>query len=129
MRYPSQAGLLTPTAPPALSGVWQNAEVLAGSLQQITALIDDLGDGKPVEQEALVLARKEMRENLDAVESILICASHQGRIAEDLLQVSKLNLDLIVLCPVPFDLAQRASSTMRMCERSVSPLSLAIRFC
>lgn len=101
----------------ALSGVWQNAEVLSSSLQQISALIEDLGDSKPVQTSALLAARSEMRLNLDAVESILICASHQGRIAEDILSVSKLNLSLINLVPVAFDIADRALATMRMVER------------
>lgn len=73
-----------------LSGVWQNAELLSNSLDGLTSIIDDLCAGKTVDQRVLNDARRELRENADSVESILICASHQGRIADDILNVSKL---------------------------------------
>lgn len=61
---------------------WQNAELLNNSLTHIAQLLDDFGAGKEIERDTLARAQKEMQENLDSVESILICASHQGRIAD-----------------------------------------------
>lgn len=73
-----------------LCAQWQNAELLSNSLDGLTNIIDDLCAGKTVDQRVLLDARRELSENVDSVESILICASHQGRIADDILNVSKL---------------------------------------
>lgn len=61
---------------------WQNAEVIGHSLDGIAGLIDDLCAGKMPEQRVLEDARREMQENAEAIESIILCASHQGRIAD-----------------------------------------------
>lgn len=65
-----------------LSGVWQNAEVVQTSLERITDVIDEFADGNPPDAETLEELRREMQENTEAVESIILCASHQGRIAD-----------------------------------------------
>ena len=57
-----------------------------------------------------------MLENVDAVESIILCASHQGRIADDILNVSKLNMGLLTVNPVPFDLVSRMNEVVRVSE-------------
>lgn len=72
----------------ALSGVWQNAELLATSLKHISTLFDDLALGKPLGTDVLKATRQEMQENLDSVESVLICTAHQGRIADGQLACS-----------------------------------------
>lgn len=65
-----------------LSGVWQNAEVVSGSLEKFLELLDGLEDGQLPEPDALAHYQEEMRDNVEAVESIMLCASHQQRIAD-----------------------------------------------
>ena len=65
-----------------LSGVWQNAEVVSGSLERILDIIEDIRSGNTPDEETMEDAQKEMLENIDAVESIILCAAHQGRIAD-----------------------------------------------
>ncbi|GAA5906400.1 hypothetical protein JCM5296_000445, partial [Sporobolomyces johnsonii] len=99
-----------------LSGVWQNAEVVSASLEKYVELIDDLRDGKVVPSAMLDELHAEMLENVEAVESIMLCASHQGRIADDILNVSKLNMGLLTINSVPFELVPRMSEVKKVCE-------------
>ncbi|BGP19092.1 hypothetical protein JCM10213v2_007179 [Rhodosporidiobolus nylandii] len=110
-----------------LSGVWQNAEVVAGSLDKYVELLDDLQEGHvppPHELEALA---EEMRENVEAVDSILLCASHQGRIADDILNVSKLNMGLLTIQRTPFKLVPRMNEVLRVFEVECSQKSIALK--
>ena len=65
-----------------LSGVWQNAEVVSGSLERISDLFDDMRNGVVLDPAILEDVQKEMQENIESVESIILCAAHQGRIAD-----------------------------------------------
>ncbi|GAA6059978.1 hypothetical protein JCM10212_001327 [Sporobolomyces blumeae] len=99
-----------------LSGVWQNAEVIAASLEKYVELLDDLRDGEIPPREVIQELHDEMVENVDAVESILLCTAHQGRIADDILNVSKLNMGLLTINPVPFELIPRIVEVKRVFE-------------
>ncbi|GAA5948632.1 hypothetical protein JCM21900_005196 [Sporobolomyces salmonicolor] len=103
-----------------LSGVWQNAEVLSASLEKYVELINDLRERKVVPLAMLDELHAEMLENVEAVESIMLCASHQGRIADDILNVSKLNMGLLTINPVPFELIPRMSEVKKVCEAECS---------
>ncbi|GAA6056619.1 hypothetical protein JCM3770_006359 [Rhodotorula araucariae] len=89
-----------------LSGVWQNAEVVAASLEKFVDFLDELRapHDAPLDHAAVEELHGEMLENVDAIESIMLCASHQTRIADDILNVSKLNMGLLSINVAPFDL-------------------------
>ncbi|GAA6041500.1 hypothetical protein JCM8097_001909 [Rhodosporidiobolus ruineniae] len=110
-----------------LSGVWQNAEVVAASLDKYVDLLDDLRDGRVLPQEELEALYNEMQENVEAVESILLCAAHQGRIADDILNVSKLHMGLLSINPVPFELVPRMSEVLRVFEVECSQKHIALK--
>ncbi|GAA6054361.1 hypothetical protein JCM3770_003336 [Rhodotorula araucariae] len=99
-----------------LSGVWQNAEVVSASLEKYVELIDDLRKGHHVPQAALDDLYNEMLENVEAVDSIILCASHQGRIADDILNVSKLNMGLLSINIAPFDLVAAVREVVKTFE-------------
>ncbi|GAA5995875.1 uncharacterized protein JCM10292_004800 [Rhodotorula paludigena] len=84
-----------------LSGVWQNAEVVSASLEKYVDLLDSLRQGREVSPKLFDSLYNEMLENVEAVESIILCASHQGRIADDILNVSKLNMGLLSINLAP----------------------------
>ncbi|KAM0790951.1 hypothetical protein ACM66B_004256 [Microbotryomycetes sp. NB124-2] len=110
-----------------LSGVWQNAELLASSLENVLGVVENLCAGKPVDPRTLEDVRRELIEDSDSVESILICASHQGRIADDILNVSKLNMGLLSIVPVPFDLVTRMNEVLRMTEAEALQKNITLR--
>ncbi|KAK4047297.1 hypothetical protein OIV83_005475 [Microbotryomycetes sp. JL201] len=110
-----------------LSGVWQNAELLASSLENVLGVIESLCAGKHVDPHTLDDVRRELIEDSDSVESILICASHQGRIADDILNVSKLNMGLLSIVPVPFDLVTRMKEVLRMTEAEALQKNITLR--
>lgn len=95
---------------------WQNAEVVSASLGKYVKLLDGLRHGQHVDDQTLQSLHDEMLENVEAVESIILCASHQGRIADDILNVSKLNMGLLTVNPVPFDLVSRMNEVVRVSE-------------
>lgn len=61
---------------------WQNAEVVSSSLEKISNWLEELKQVDSLDQSVLKEMHDEMIENLDAIESIQICASHQTRIAD-----------------------------------------------
>ncbi|GAA5891499.1 hypothetical protein JCM6882_004493 [Rhodosporidiobolus microsporus] len=110
-----------------LSGVWQNAEVVASSLDKYVDLLDDLRNGHAPPEEELQALFDEMQENIEAVDSILLCAAHQGRIADDILSVSKLNMGLLTVNPVPFEIVPRMSEVLRVFEVECSQKSITLK--
>ncbi|GAA6012992.1 hypothetical protein JCM11491_000931 [Sporobolomyces phaffii] len=110
-----------------LSGVWQNAEVVSASLEKYVELLEDLKDGDMPPIETLQALHDEMLENTEAMESILLCTAHQGRIADDILNVSKLNMGLLTINLVPFELVPRIVEVKRMFEAECSQKQIDLR--
>ncbi|GAA6013850.1 hypothetical protein JCM10207_008212 [Rhodosporidiobolus poonsookiae] len=110
-----------------LSGVWQNAEVVSASLDKYVDLIDDLRDGHVPPTPELEALANEMQENVDAVESIMLCASHQQRIADDILQVSKLNMGLLTINPIACAIVPKMNEVLRVFDVECSQKGIALR--
>jgi hypothetical protein len=62
--------------------VWQNAQVVGDSLEKFIELIEELQEGTVPDEPTLDSLLAEMEENVEAIESIILCASHQQRIAD-----------------------------------------------
>ncbi|KAI5479085.1 hypothetical protein MNV49_004083 [Pseudohyphozyma bogoriensis] len=99
-----------------LSGVWQNAEVLGVSLEHVIDFIEDVKSGDVPDEETIDSLLEEMAENQEAVDSILVCARQQGRIADDILDVSKLNMSLVDINLATFDVVHKVREVLRMFE-------------
>lgn len=110
-----------------LSGVWQNAEVVAASLEKFTEWLDELKKVPSLDQEVVKDMHDEMVENLDAIESIQICASHQTRIADDILNVSKLNMGLLSINVAPFDIVAAIREVVRTFGTSAQQQEIQLR--
>ncbi|GAA5905350.1 uncharacterized protein JCM6883_006368 [Sporobolomyces salmoneus] len=110
-----------------LSGVWQNAEVVSASLEKYVELLEELQDGELPPPETLKALHDEMLENTEAMESILLCTAHQGRIADDILNVSKLNMGLLTINLVPFELVPRIVEVKRMFEAECQQKQIDLR--
>ncbi|KAM0750864.1 hypothetical protein T439DRAFT_325909 [Meredithblackwellia eburnea MCA 4105] len=113
-----------------LSGVTQNAEIVAASLRQVASVVNDLRLGKIVEQVTLDKLAWEMNENLEGMQAILICAAHQTRIADDILNVSKLNMGLLTVNRTSFHAPSKIREVLKMfeadCGRKGITLQLAL---
>ncbi|GAA6039110.1 hypothetical protein JCM8097_005330 [Rhodosporidiobolus ruineniae] len=99
-----------------LSGVWQNAEVVASSIDSFIDFLADLREGKPATPSLLEEMHQEALEDADAVASIILCASHQQRIADDILNVSKLNMGLLSINVAPFCLVSSVREVVKTFE-------------
>ncbi|GAA5982210.1 hypothetical protein JCM5350_007698 [Sporobolomyces pararoseus] len=110
-----------------LSGVWQNAEVVNASLEKYVDLLEELKDGEVPPPDALKALHDEMLENIEAMESILLCTAHQGRIADDILNVSKLSMGLLTINLVPFELVPRIVEAKRMFEAECAQKQIDLR--
>ncbi|ORY86726.1 hypothetical protein BCR35DRAFT_302457 [Leucosporidium creatinivorum] len=111
-----------------LSGVWQNAQVVGDSLEKFVELLEELQEGNVPDEQTLDSLLAEMEENVESIESIILCASHQQRIADDILNVSKLNMGLLSINPVAFDLAAKVQEVVHMfmveCQQKAIKLTL-----
>lgn len=72
-----------------LSAITQLADAIAASL-------DDLPPSEPTPEPAL----RQLRENVEGGKTILLCASHQKRVIDDVLTLSKLDSQLLSITPV-----------------------------
>ncbi|KAL8287510.1 hypothetical protein RQP46_003368 [Phenoliferia psychrophenolica] len=106
-----------------LSAVIQNAECLERSLRVITSAVNHLRTGGTLDQASIDNISSEMRENIDAVEAILICAAHQRRIAD----VSKLNMGLLTVNRTSFDVEAKLREVSRMFEADCNRKGLTLR--
>jgi len=126
---------------------WQNAEVVSASLDKYVELLEDLRDGELPSAEEIQALHDEMVENTEAMESILLCTSHQvrffpclpieshvliprhfqGRIADDILNVSKLNMGLLTINLTAFELIPRIVEVKRIFEAECSQKQIDLR--
>ncbi|KAM0747651.1 hypothetical protein T439DRAFT_93583 [Meredithblackwellia eburnea MCA 4105] len=109
-----------------LSAIWQNSETVSISLSHISDFLEDLQNGELPDKDTLADLQEEMRENMEGLSSILLCASHQGRIADDILNVSKLNMGLLSLTQAPFDVVAKLTEILKMWEIECSQKGISL---
>lgn len=84
---------------------------MANSLKRMQGAVERLRDGQQIDISGLVSALEQDRE---AVESIMLCSSAQGRIADDILRYSKLSMGLLSISKSDFHLVNRISDVIAM---------------
>ncbi|KAA1080835.1 hypothetical protein PGT21_023090 [Puccinia graminis f. sp. tritici] len=94
-----------------LHGIHQAAELLYSSLKLLHGVVEN---SHQISGPDLVQFRNEIREDIDAIESIQLCASHQSRIADDIINVSKLSMGLLTTIKTDFDLVGRVREVLSM---------------
>jgi len=70
----------------------------------------------------------ELVQDLESLESLNLCAKHQKRIADDVLQMSKLSMNLVSLTETPFDPLVETSNVIRMFEREAFVKDIMFKF-
>ncbi|KAF7977245.1 hypothetical protein HWV62_4357 [Athelia sp. TMB] len=93
------------------SGIYNSADLVAGSLQQMQTAARELQQGQTVDLNGLLSTIEQDRE---AAENIMLCSSAQGRIADDILRYSKLSMGLLSISMIDFELVDRISDVIAM---------------
>lgn len=70
----------------------------------------------------------EFATDLESLESLNICAKHQKRIADDVLQMSKLSMNLVSLNEKPFNPLVETTNAIRMFEREAYVKGIELTF-
>jgi signal transduction histidine kinase len=130
-----------------LNGIYHNADILVEMGSSIRDIIqkfrDELlvkhntdhlssvtlgaGDTKPV-TDLIEFLEIELEQGLESLESLNLCAKHQKRIADDVLQMSKLSMNLVSLTESAFDPLVETSNVIRMFEREAFVKKIDFKF-
>ncbi|KAM0750815.1 hypothetical protein T439DRAFT_356557 [Meredithblackwellia eburnea MCA 4105] len=109
-----------------LSGVWQNAEMVSRSLNDIISSIGEMQAGRFPDSAGLEDLAEEMRDNLEGLSNILLCTTHQQRIADDILNVSKLGMGLLTINRVTFNIIDKLREVLAMFEIECSSKGVSL---
>ena len=130
-----------------LNGIYHNADIVSESVtsvrEQVLKLRDDLfrthktNDLSNIEysyQDSQTISHlvefldTELAQDLESLKSLNLCAKHQKRIADDVLQMSKLSMNLVSLTITQFDPLQETRNVIRMFEREAFVKNIAFKF-
>ncbi|RAR01679.1 histidine kinase hhk19p [Stemphylium lycopersici] len=88
-----------------LSAVMHCTDSLAHSLSEVKLLMDHINYRSPCDVDTAITMKRlqDFNSNMvDAVETIMSCTMHQKRIIDDILSLSKLDSNLLEICPTTF---------------------------
>lgn len=100
-----------------LSAIVQCADWIAASLAQFDC-----------DQNEVIIPTDVMEGYVDATETIVLCAQHQKRIIDDVLTLSKLDSDLLIITPVDVQPVQTIQGSLKMFEVEVQNSDIDLRF-
>jgi signal transduction histidine kinase len=90
-----------------LSAIMLCADGIANSLTEFQSL-------KPEEQKTM--SQSLIDNNMDAAQTIVLCAQHQKRIIDDVLTLSKLNAAMLHVTPIQIQVEATVRRTLKMFE-------------
>ncbi len=96
---------------------------LSAILQCADAIIDSL---TAYERQCDPSAQEILRGNLEAAQTISLCAQHQKRIVDDVLTLSKINSALLLVTPVDVEPLEVVKKTMGIYKREVESKRIAM---
>ncbi|KAK9762744.1 hypothetical protein K7432_011228 [Basidiobolus ranarum] len=106
-----------------LNGIYHNADFLHESLEKIQS---------DVRNESIIKVMNwlstEIVNDLEAVATISLCAQHQKKIADDVLNMSKISMNLLVLAKTDFQPNAVVSNVLRMFETEVKLKCIDVDF-
>lgn len=115
-----------------LNVVMHCADSIAHSLSEVKLLLDRCDSGSMSDLESASAADncRSLNNNMvDAVETITSCTVHQTRIIDDILSLSKLDSDLLEICPTIFQVKSflgRVESTFKLDAEQAGVQLLAV---
>lgn len=127
-----------------LNGIYQNADLITDSIVNIrkqisnfrnkwVTRINDLCSTTTPELSAefcdfIESIEEQIAVDLESLDALNLCAKHQKRIADDVLQMSKLSLNLVSLSEKPFKPLVETTSVIRMFEREAFTKGISLTF-
>ena len=107
-----------------LSAVVQCADSVIASLQRLPfhdtkTAIGDMDFGK---------IREEVATSIDSLQTVVSCSLHQKRVIDDVLTLSKLDSDLILITPVRVQSAVVVSEALKMFDVECSQMDIKLEF-
>jgi len=130
-----------------LNGIYHNADIVMDSMKNIQDVVLKFRDELLRAHKAIQLSEialgpedarsiahlidfldSELTQDLESIESLNLCARHQKRIADDVLQMSKLSMNLVSLAKTPFDPLVETSNVIRMFEREAFVKDIMFKF-
>jgi signal transduction histidine kinase len=94
---------------------------------QLSSVTLSAEDTQPV-TDLIEFLEVELEQGLESLESLNLCAKHQKRIADDVLQMSKLSMNLVSLAQTAFDPLVETSNVIRMFEREAFVKHIDFKF-
>lgn len=79
-------------------------------------------------QNSNVISQELLESNLDAAQTIVLCAQHQTRIIDDVLTLSKLNSTMLHVTPVQVQVESTVRRTLKMFEGELQAHDIAMTF-
>ncbi|KAJ3019340.1 hypothetical protein HKX48_002188 [Thoreauomyces humboldtii] len=121
-----------------LNGIYHNADLIHESLEKVQTEVNTLKRAMatyPPESNCrappnmaglLTQINSDLVQSIEAVETINQCAQHQKNIADDVLQVSKISMNLLRLSHVDYQPRQEIQNVVRMFETEAQAKSIAL---
>ncbi len=101
-----------------LSAIMLCADGIANSLIEFQSL----------KAENKVISQSLVESNLDAAQTIVLCAQHQKRIIDDVLTLSKLNSAMLHVAPIQIQLESTVRRTLKMFEGELQADGIKMTF-
>jgi signal transduction histidine kinase len=111
-----------------MSAVVQCADSTVASLSQMTNQLSKLSF-PPEIQHVIESVGEEIRNCMDAVETIIACSLHQKRVIDDVLTLSKLDSNLILITPVRVQPVVVVKQAIKMFEVECVRDQISLGFC
>jgi signal transduction histidine kinase/DNA-binding NarL/FixJ family response regulator len=99
-----------------LSAIIQCADLISTSLTEFDAGLKDL-----------TIPREIVDSHIDAAQTIILCAQHQRRIIDDILTLSKLDSDLLLITPIEVQPVSVIESALKMFGADLQKADIQLR--
>ncbi len=107
-----------------LSAVVQCADSVIASLQELT-IYDTRSDNHELDSKRI---QREVATSIDSLQTIVSCSLHQKRVIDDVLTLSKLDSNLILITPVRVQSAVVVSEALRMFDVECNQMNIKLEF-
>jgi CheY-like chemotaxis protein len=101
---------------------------LSAMLMCADGIADSLIEFRTKEDKTAILSQELVENNLDAAQTIVLCAQHQKRIIDDVLTLSKLNSMMLHVTPVQVDVESTIHRTLKMFESELQTRDIKMDF-
>lgn len=110
-----------------MNAIYNSAELLGDSLNRFMQVQKDWAHN-PATAETLSSLEADIKEDLDAVETILLSSRHQKRIADDVLHISKISGNLVQLVQNDWQPEEAVKQTLKMFNLEIQAKSISMQY-